>query len=143
MKKEESWTMIEYLEQMENQDSPFVPYRWSFDDIKEWSDGTYLRTPESYERVIKTIIEKYKLNGRSRKRIQVDRRKFLFWVCIEKAKFTTIKTGKMFNRDHSTICYSLREYEYLKNSKSFKEGINELIELFKMGSNLKSEKWKR
>lgn len=140
---EEHWTILDYMEAMERIERPSVPYKWNFDDTKEWKEGTYLRTPESYERVIKEIIHRYNLNKPDRRRIQVDRRKFLFYVCVEMAKFTTIKTGKLFEKDHSTILHNVRVFHDLKNQKEFREGIQDLIDLFELGKNLKSTRWKR
>jgi len=82
-----------------------------------------------FERIeIVTGVTSDELKSRSRKRDYSDARKIFFYHCVENLEITTVESGKLLNRDHSTVIHNVNAArQYRKTDAMFKSLIDRAL----------------
>jgi hypothetical protein len=126
-----SFTILDYLSVIEERRRPQkVPYIWRLEDSEEWDSGNYLKTKESFKRVITQIAKDKNLTTKSRIRTIVDKRKYLFYIAWSKGRLNYSEIGRIFDRDHATVIHGIKSYQEIKNFEDFKQSTEELRRFF-------------
>lgn len=71
-----------------------------------------------------TLISIRELQSKTRKREVAEARQIAMYFIKKYTKISLIEIGKIFNRDHSTVIYSIKNIESLKDSD---KNINYLV----------------
>ena len=129
--KELQYSIIDHVHKMAYTETVLdPPYELQPDDYEEIASRTFLQSKESLTRVALRTIDALGLKKVSRKRGIVDRRRFLFYILVVRADHTLTWTGDLFNKDHATVLYHIRQIPGLEKNKEYIENTKLLNEFF-------------
>lgn len=97
--------------------------------------GVLLKTPESIIDFIERYLARFpELTGTSRKRVLVDKRRYLMYVLKKKTELSLSEIGDIFgNRDHSTVLWNIKKHKLFTeiNDDIYRYNTKEIHSLFK------------
>ncbi len=64
-------------------------------------------------------------------------RQVCMYLCVKDLKYSTTKTGRCFNRDHSTVVHAVRKVETLMTSAEFAAAVDEIRQEIREGRNVR------
>ena len=129
--KEGQYTIVDHLQKLSYTETVLSPpYNLHIDDYEEIASRTFLQTKESITRVAIRTIDALDLKVKNRKRYIVDRRRFMFYILVVRANNTLTFTGNIFNKDHATVLYHIRQIPGLQNDKEYIENTKALNQFF-------------
>ena len=83
--------------------------------------------------IIRDYINREELKSKHRKREKSYIRFYIYAYLKHTYKLTLMQIGKEFNRDHASILYGIKQYNFFKNDKLFNSITRDVQREFEMG----------
>lgn len=132
---QEDYSLVLHMMGIYPNDVP-IDSRYTILEHIDLCSGVLLKTPDSVIDFIERYASRFpELKGTSRKRVLVDKRRYLMYVLKKKTELSLSEIGDIFgNRDHSTVLWNIKKHKLFTemNDSIYRYNTKEIHSLFKL-----------